>query len=48
MLFPEIIYQKIDKDILSSKCLELTIDIRDNLRKKLVNYYSRVPDEDII
>ena len=44
----KIIYQKIDNDILSTKCLELTIEIRDKLRKKLANYYGRVPDEDIV
>lgn len=44
----KIIYQKIDNDILSSKCLELTIEARDEFRKKIANYYGRVPDEDLI
>jgi len=33
---------------LESKCLQLTIDTRSELRYKIANYYSRVPKEDKI
>lgn len=33
---------------LESKCLQLSIDVRSELRYKIANYYSRVPKEDKI
>lgn len=32
---------------LESKVLQLTIETRDDLRKKIVEYYGRIPDEDV-
>lgn len=37
---------KIGVEILKSKCLELTIQTRDELREKIAFYYTRVPKED--
>lgn len=44
----KIITNQIHDDILITKCLELTIKTREQLRDKIVNYYGRVPEEDLI
>ncbi|MFX1374905.1 MAG: hypothetical protein ACFFA0_03755 [Promethearchaeota archaeon] len=44
----KIITNQIHDVILKTKCLELSINAREQLREKITNYYGRIPDEDLI
>jgi len=44
----KIIRDHVHDDILKSKCLELTIDAREEFRDKIALYYGRTPEEDIV